>query len=265
MGRFGWATLLSILVIPPAISRENYSLIPTERLITELSQVNSETPGIDARASFEVFMATARPPRFGGGILAAPTPEVPPQMRELVRRGVAALPYLLRHLTDARPTRLLIRNPISIKTFGGTYFQSEYEPRKSGILQDTSSEKTENQNEVTRPYRLRVGDLCFVLIGQIVNRPLLAVRYQPTALVFINSPVHSPSLAHKTWRDWQGLTREQHEASLLADLHDRRRSWLVNSALARLRFYYPAAYARLSGSEGILRAKFEADEQKDSR
>ncbi len=87
-------------------------------------------------------------------------------------------------------------------------------------------------------YAIRVGDLCFVLIGQIVNRQLNVVRYQPSACLVVNSPVETPALAVAVRNDWAGLTEEQHRESLIQDAaHDS--SYAAASALARLCFYYP--------------------------
>ena len=95
-----------------------------------------------------------------------------------------------------------------------------------------------------------------MLIGQIVNRNLSAVRYQPTGGLVVNSPVETPSLGERVRMDWSNLDARSHEASLLADAAARDR-WLVRPALRRLRFYYPEAY------EGARkRAASEADEKK---
>jgi hypothetical protein len=40
-------------------------------------------------------------------------------------------------------------------------------------------------------YTIKVGDVCYVLIGQIVNRRLWALEYVPTLIVVVTSPVHS--------------------------------------------------------------------------
>jgi len=41
-------------------------------------------------------------------------------------------------------------------------------------------------------YTVKVGDVCYAIIGQIVNRSLMAVRYQPSAGLVINSPIEMP-------------------------------------------------------------------------
>jgi len=94
-----------------------------------------------------------------------------------------------------------------------------------------------------------VGDACYFLIGQIVNRELAAVRYQPTGGIIVNSPVKRPALAARVRRDWVGLDSAGLRASLLDDLRAESELYDYGSALTRLRFYYPDAYAGLSGAD----------------
>jgi hypothetical protein len=229
-------------------------------LIEELRDIDEQVPGIDSSATFEDFMATESSPRFRMGLLGTPPPNTPAPLRELVRRGVSALPNLLAHLDDSRPTRLLIRAPSEIETVGGLYYATEYDARKVAQTPERSLSNG-NQEEIQADYEVKVGDVCFVAIGQIVNRRLLAVRYQPTSLVFVNSPIRSPQLAKETRQDWHGLSEAEHRDSLISDLHDEKRYWLAESAFERLRFFYPTAYANLHGSDAILRTKFEAEEK----
>ena len=70
------------------------------------------------------------------------------------------------------------------------------------------------------------------------------VRYQPTACIVINSPVETPALAAAVRNDWGGLTAEQHERSLIDDSKNPS-EYAIAAALARLRFYYPEAAARI--------------------
>src|ERR1041385_8146191 len=103
-----------------------------------------------------------------------------------------------------------------------------------------------------------------MLVGQIVDRFLDAVRYQPTAILYINSPVQRPQLAERTRRDWSGLTPTAHLNSLLADLNasaDADGHLDPSYALVRLRYYYPATYAALTGENADKRAQFEAGEK----
>ena len=123
------------------------------------------------------------------------------------------------------------------------WFGNEYSPRfkdpvrrPKGINSDGSYGT--QQDVPGQKYTFRVGDLCFAAIGQIVNRSLNPMRYQPTACVVINSPLHTPALADAVRQDWSGLTAEQHEAQLELDANSLA-SETAPDALKRLLYYYP--------------------------
>ncbi len=88
-----------------------------------------------------------------------------------------------------------------------------------------------------REYTLKVGDLCFVAIGQIVGRNLVALRYRPTACLVINSPVETPILARRVREDWGGLTAEAHRESLTRNALAPGRGHEL--AVTRLMWYFP--------------------------
>jgi hypothetical protein len=211
--------------------------LTTEELIGRLQEESAQGIGTHATAWASGFLAIDAEPEFRGGIIGSEKPAPSPVLRELVRRGVGALPKLLDHVDDKRPTKLVIEHKGS---FGAMWHGDEYDPRyadpkkwpekvntKRGLLGENAKFETK--------YTVRVGDLCYVAVGQIVNRGLSVTRYQPTACLVINSPVATPALADAVRRDWKGLTAEQHEQSLL---QDARREWGA-AALARLLHYYP--------------------------
>lgn len=87
---------------------------------------------------------------------------------------------------------------------------------------------------------ITVGDLCFVALGQIVNRNFNATRYQPSGGVVVSSPTQSKTLCGVVRADFGGFTLQKHRAQLLQDFsapdnEDRR-----IGAYARLVFYYPS-------------------------
>jgi hypothetical protein len=87
-------------------------------------------------------------------------------------------------------------------------------------------------------YTVRVGDLCYVLIGQIVNRNLTAVRSEGVSVI-INSPVETPALAAAVRQDWAHLTPDEHALSLVQDIDLHHGN--VALTYARLCYYYPKA------------------------
>ncbi len=199
-------------------------------------------------------------------------------VRNVMAHGLTELPALIRHLDDKRPTKLVIGKDLrrGTATEGTQFFAEEYNPRHqvwpmTGCIIDGSCE---NKRPFTKPYRVKVGDICFVLIGQIVNRELNAVRYQPTAIVMVNSPVETPALAARVRADWSGIDSEGVRNSLLADLHATKLEGAPDAsseaavlervhsgALLRLRYYFPDAYASLTGADLEKRAAFEKAER----
>lgn len=237
------------------------STVSVEQLIDALTLIDKPAPGIDGGALYLDFMADDAPPQFTVGLLGVPPPEIPPQMRELVRRGVLALPSLIGHLPDERPTRLTVGGDMFMLS---SWFSDEYDWRLRIGPQYYSFKQlfggTAHRKALGGTYVVRVGDVCYALIGQIVNRRLIAVRYQPSGNLIVNSPIEAPELIDRIKSDWGGLDARSHEAALLSDirLETDIRSW--SPAMARLRFYYPAAYASLRGDDLEKRAEFERAE-----
>jgi hypothetical protein len=195
-------------------------------------------------------------------MLDRPDMEVEQAMEQLVRHGLPALPALLRHLDDARLTGL--QAPYGRQT--SVVLSDEYNPREStpgrrlsarsfprahrdlgefypwGRTDTPLSARGVTLTEGLRggqAYQLRVGDLCVTAVGRIVNRRLDTVRYQPTSIVMINSPVRVPALAAAVRADWSELTRAEHQASLRQDAEELDIIGSQAQALKRLRYYYP--------------------------
>ncbi|HTE19889.1 MAG TPA: hypothetical protein VK689_16110, partial [Armatimonadota bacterium] len=170
-------------------------------------------------------------------------PEVSPVMRQLVALGVEALPMLIRHLGDSRPTRLTIpEGGGSLLWFGDTYEPRFRDPRNQPRGVNTETVHTYADRGAPRAtldsYTFRVGDLCYVAIGKIVNRSLNAEEGTPRNLI-LNSPLERPALISAVKHDWEGLTPQQHRRSLRLDVasYSARRGGA--DALTRLCYYYP--------------------------
>jgi len=225
---------------------ESYS---AKELIDGLQDEASEGLGTHSTAWADGFLASDEESKFRGGVLGSAQPTVSPVMRELVRRGVAVLPDLLEHLEDARPTKLVVKLPFG--GFGGMWHSDEYEYRFPDEARQPVDVNRRGGLDSIRmtigEYPVRVGDLCYVVIGQIVNRRMNVVRYRPSACIVINSPIETPSLAAAVRADWRELTTEQHERSLIDDTEYKGpfAKYAIAAALARLRYYYAATAARI--------------------
>jgi tetratricopeptide (TPR) repeat protein len=238
-----------------------YADLTTEKLIDELMQIEQQAPGLAGLGLYETFIVEDRSARFTMGVLGAAPPAVPPQMREVVRRGISALPLLIHHLDDARPSKLVVGADGPQFFFMFRLYGAEYDPRSPDPEKKRTPLDLRNGKSFAGGYTVKVGDICYVLIGQIVNRNLTAVRYQPTGGLVVNSPLQSPSLIENVKSDWAGLDAQGHEASLLNDIRTVESGPRAPSALRRLRYYYSQRYDSLQGDDLAKKQEFEADEQ----
>lgn len=254
-----------------------FAAMPTATLIARLQLettfVSREQSGDPARPQLKIevpALATGFLPlaRAAGREhdLAAPTKS--PVMVELVRRGVEALPDLLSHLEDKRPTRIAVSAP----GFGEVNFSDLYDFRYDDATRQPRGVNT------TRPggdhalsgnesYVHPVGDLCYLAALQIVNR-----HANPTGSVVmhvsgIHSPIRFPALAAAMRSDWAGLTKTEHEAVLRAEasavVQGGRRGPRASGALQRLLFYYPDA-GREVAVQSIQRLLREAPTEQEA-
>lgn len=266
------AAVLAIALSAGPAACGDLSKRPIESLIDDLTTLDASVPGIDDTGTYEAFLAEDAPPRFEAGLLPPHPPSIHPAMRELVRRGAASLPALIAHLSDTRPTGLDVGLELDYGFIGQVY-TDEYDPRigvgcrSSDCLPENADEWfiemscTQQCLSFTGRYVVKVGDVCEVLIGQIVNRKLPSVRYLPSKnMLYVNSPIEQPSLVARIHKDWDETDSAGLEAALLEDLrvHPKR---FLDGALRRLRFYYPKTYAALSGPDLEKRQAFEAKER----
>jgi len=161
-------------------------------------------------------------------------------MRELVRRGAAVLPNLITHLQDDRETGLKIiqGGHLGVMGHADEYHARHDDPKRWPPGVTSGMELFAGWSKHVDEYVVKVGDLCYVAVGQIVNRQLRAIRYQPTGCWVVNSPVATPSLAAAVKHDWSGVTAEEHKQSLMR--LGTGDWWIADSgAVKRLCFYYP--------------------------
>jgi len=189
-----------------------------------------------------------------------------PDLPELVRRGVAALPALLDHLSDARPTGIVFalapRTGTGRVVVSGTDYDSRYPAADRQPAGVNTKEAVPLGGDGT--YCVKVGDLCYVAVGEIVDRQLHVVGWHGggggwpagagigAKISAIDSPVERPALAAAARADWGGVTAKDHEQSLLDWLAPSEDGVQVDlEAVDRLLLYYPASGLR--EVEGILR------------
>jgi ankyrin repeat protein len=222
-------------------------------LIDRLVEVAESDVGYSATVTGHSFLPLDREGHFQTGMLFQ-KPSVPSEtVREIVKQGAVAAPHLIAHLGDQRATKITTKHEFG--GFGGMFYEdmADYNPRttKPPAAPVRPEEEEDGLDRLfgrsaRQAHTLTVGDLCFVALGQIVNRHFNAVRYQPTAIIIVSSPTHSPDLLSAVTKQWDALTPKRHRASLVADFlkpdFEERRI----GACKRLAYYYPDALEPLA-------------------
>lgn len=252
MSRLGAITLLLCLATAsvsgqrsqPVMARQSAALVHKDatadevlHLIDQLQEARApgQPPG---GAAGQRDLTVGDLPRPGGFFIAGMGAQYEaPAMEQLAALGARALPALLDHLTDARETRVVIKRPQAMwlsDEYSARFRNPKRQPpgvNRIGIFGGPDVDR----------YILRVGDLCYEVLGRIVNRGLVPVRYQPTLCLVINSPVQTRVLADAARRDWGGVTEAGHRQSLIRDVLSNPFSYEQSGALWKICSYYPGA------------------------
>jgi ankyrin repeat protein len=197
-----------------------------ETLIDRLVEIDRQDTGYSGSTSGNAFL----PLNQSGPhtMLLGQLPQVRSDtMKTLVKLGARAVPKLLEHLADERPTQITLTHDLLI---GGLFVQDDTPKKKDDIFAEYGTSQDR--------HTVAVGDLCYVALGQIVNRHYRAVRYQPTAIVIAVSLPRSKKLREELVKEWGGLTPAKHRESLVRDM---RTGDARESAALRLGYYYPDA------------------------
>jgi len=172
---------------------------------------------------------------------------MPAPVKELVSLGIQALPELIAHVDDARPTKFTIKPQGIVMSI---WYSKEIDvrsydrvPQPAGTVA-LGSDAGGPEEDILTEHSVTVGDICFATIGQIVNRGYCASRYQPSSCEVVNSPTHTPALAEAVRAEWGSVTDDEFKASLVADAESSDRNSV--DALKRLCYYYPEDGKRLA-------------------
>lgn len=127
---------------------------------------------------------------------------------ELVKLGPHSLPFLQSSLSDKRPTKLILKLEGNLQWMRAARelpgnLASPRERQVLSAVPKLDRDAIGNQSRL-REHRVTVGDVCFVIVGQIVGRHYQAVRYQPSGGVIINSPTDDPIIAKSVRSIWAG-------------------------------------------------------------
>lgn len=227
-----------------------------EQLIDKLFDVSEPGFGYSAYFSGSEFLPYEDTEEMRTLVLGATRRARSDTLRQIVERGVAAVPQLLAHLDDERKINM---EPMSGMMWMD--FRDEYDFNRR-----TRKQAPEGVNRGTfdfeqqhpKQHAITVGDLCFVALGQIVNRGFSATRYQPSGGLVVSSPTYSATLRKVILADWSGLTKERHRQSLTEDFTTPDHEYRRTGAYLRLAFYYPKTVEQLVLNE-LAKPTFESE------
>ena len=199
--------------------------------IAALADVDESGIGYSPTTNESEFLPDPRGHQRGSMVLGRPPPRASAALGRLVEAGADAVPALLRHLGDAKPTKL---PPMRAMMWQAT--NDEYDVNRRTTPQPPNTNKDDHASQ-SADYFVKVGDLCFVALGQIVNRSFAAVRYQPSGGLVISSPVTSAALRDAARAEWGSITRASLVASLARDFREPDYEGRRTGALVRLGYY----------------------------
>jgi hypothetical protein len=265
--RFGIGLTIVSLLVPQPLrgdAKSGFRLLPIPRI--SLSKLEGGAAGERARAEklvatldevedSDLGLSTIVGARFFPPTDARARPSV---LLELVKLGPIALKPLLMHLDDRTPTKAVVKREGII-----TWLQMSRgitdrgNPMNRVEREAVARVPLAAEEDLAEPYKIKVGDICFAVIGQIVGRGYVPVRYQPSGGLVVTSPIESPEIARTIRRIWGGANpRRRLLESLLLDYQTRALSglpspeWSTASSLQeksapRLLYYYPGESAPL--------------------
>ena len=218
-------TWASILRTRPASNSQHVTSRHVEALVSQLKNASDPGPGYGTEFPYGFDGMQFLPTSSNPVPMRARKPIAVPTLLGLIKIGRPGLPILLEHLSDSTPTKVFVR----LKR--PTWIGSERDQRARSPIAQRASCAMSNDLEIFdnfgdteflgRTYNLRAGDICYVVIGQMIGRDIGAVSVYPWE-VALTSPILNPGLATEVTSTWTGLTEAEHIQSLEFDAFKRR-------------------------------------------
>lgn len=251
---------LPAIALAPRGPADHEAIARIKKCIAALAEIDSPDLGLSPTISGTAFLPLPGQSESGAMLLTDHHLKSSDALRSLVELGPEALPFLLDALGDKTPTKLTIEHKSG---FGAMWIANELSGNpvnqlEANILSKNGAQRDSPNQQSIDNYTVKVGDVCFVAIGQIVGRGYQAVRYQPTACIIINSPTEDAKLREQVRAIWSSTdSRSKLFNSLLLDYSTEGvfqgpslDSWDLGSELQiaaamRLLYYYPRETAPL--------------------
>ena len=260
------------LVQPPDVPKLQATPLAAERvdkieqLIHELSGIVKRDLSLNSSSCGSTFVPVGQFGTFGNW--TARRVEVSDPIRKLVEIGPEALPHLLASLDDDTPTEIVIQ---AVETRGAIAGGMAFDEILHGNPANPTERFTLNLNRFpysasVRPkdeaavspemesYRIKIGDVCLIIIGQIVGRKYdcLSSPDVKSSGILVCSPVHRTTIRKRLRTIWESKhPRQKLLESLLLDFStrgllqmDSLDYWDIGNdfqieSTKRLLYYYP--------------------------
>lgn len=237
------SALLVLLASCSAIASYTNTEADVEVLINELPSTSEVGVGYSGRLSGWEFLPCPATEELGVMTLPTDSTKRSDVMKEIVEAGYRAVPLLLKHMDDARKTAI---PPIECMMWTREEDEYDFNHRTRKDSPRGVNKDLDESVSTSRSHTITVGDLCFVALGQIVNRKFSATRYQPTGGLVVNSPTMSKGLCNVVQTDFKDFTETKLRQSLFDDFTNPDSDERRNGACIRLSYYFPGAVDALA-------------------
>jgi len=162
-------------------------------------------------------------------------------LKEVVSRGPAIVSVLLEHLDDQTPLGAVGEFPNAMRA----RWQFDANLNATHLQPGTKLEGVGKRFGAQPPTQWTVGDLCFVALGQIVNRSYLSKLVFGSSRVEHNDLGTGSPIIEYARKEWGGLTKERLLQSLRSDIDHPDSSERLSGAIRRLHFYFPQEFDQI--------------------
>lgn len=177
-------------------------------------------------------------PRDLGAVVVVPEHE---SIQTLIRIGLPALPALLEHLScfaeiAAQPD--FPEHPpwaYAYLRLEAWYVNNDRAEQLDRINRFRAAFKTNPATD----FKFTIADVCYYVIGQIVNRPYFSLHFAAKTGVAVDTPQRSPELIRELRASWGSLDTTTHFAQLSDEVAPDRDISIRANAYARLLVFYP--------------------------
>ena len=226
--------LLLYLFSTTLVADDSLKKLSVDQLINLLPNIENFGFGYSSMYSGSGFLPVKESGKMSMGVVGKMRAASSNELTEIVSRGAKAIPFLIKHMNDSRPIKIK-----PLKAMMWMDFSDEYDYNRRTLKEKPKYNEDNIDKKHPQTHQLTVGDICFVALGQIVNRSFNASRYQPTGGLIVNSPTYSKDLYKIIINEYAKMGEHEHKQQLINDIYKPDYSYRRSTALLRLKYYYP--------------------------